>query len=209
MRYGGMPSIMFKIYKSSFRKRLAEDLKTSKEESYEITKKAKESYRKIIEKLPKFEKNDIFSTNIINCALLIAFLENMNRRPDVSEVTVYYENSMCIWATKLFCKLDAKNKFTVKDEQRMQMTEKLRAGDRNPYSWNMEYLPYADGSGYEARFTSCGICTLMKEYGFYELTPAMCRLDYTMSRLGGKSEFERKYTLALGGPYCDCGYKKK
>ena len=25
----------------------------------------------------------------------------------------------------------------------------------------------------------------------------------------GASEFVRQYTLAAGGPYCDCGYKKK
>ena len=33
--------------------------------------------------------------------------------------------------------------------------------------------------------------------------------DYTMSEAGGVSEFVREYTLASGGPYCDCGYKKK
>lgn len=27
---------------------------------------------------------------------------------------------------------------------------------------------YADGSGYEARFTQCGICTLMKKLGLYD-----------------------------------------
>ena len=37
----------------------------------------------------------------------------------------------------------------------------------------------------------------------------MCRLDYAMSEAGGASEFVRAYTLAGGGPYCDCGYKKK
>jgi hypothetical protein len=36
----------------------------------------------------------------------------------------------------------------------------------------------------------------------------MCRLDYTMSEAGGVTEFVREYTLASGGPYCDCGYKK-
>ncbi|MBQ8933703.1 MAG: L-2-amino-thiazoline-4-carboxylic acid hydrolase, partial [Lachnospiraceae bacterium] len=91
----------------------------------------------------------------------------------------------------------------------MKDTAALRAADRNPYSWNMEYLLYPDGSGYEARFTTCGICTLMKELGLVELVPAMCRLDYTMSEAGGASEFVREYTLASGGPYCDCGYKKK
>ena len=73
----------------------------------------------------------------------------------------------------------------------------------------MTLLPYPDGSGYEARFTKCGICALMKELGLFEYVPAMCRLDYTMSELGGASEFVRKYTLASGGPYCDCGYRRK
>lgn len=42
-----------------------------------------------------------------------------------------------------------------------------------------------------------------------DLTPAMCRLGYTMSDAGGASDFVREYTLASGGPYCDCGYKEK
>ena len=70
-----------------------------------------------------------------------------------------------------------------------------------------EKLQY--GSGYEARFFTCGICTLMKKLGLYDLTPAMCRLDYTMSEAGGTTNFVRAYTLASGGPYCDCGYQKK
>ena len=64
-------------------------------------------------------------------------------------------------------------------------------------------------NGYEGRFTKCGICELMKKLGLYDLTPAMCHLDYTMSDAGGVTDFVREYTLASGGPYCDCGYKKK
>ena len=51
--------------------------------------------------------------------------------------------------------------------------------------------------------------TLMQEPGLFDLVPSMCRLDYTMSEAGGASEFVREYTLASGGPYCDCGYKQK
>lgn len=91
----------------------------------------------------------------------------------------------------------------------MKATAKLRAGDRNPYSWNMDFFEYEDGSGYEARFTTCGICTLMQVLGLYDLTPALCHLDYTMNDAGGASDFVREYTLASGGPYCDCGYHKK
>ena len=91
----------------------------------------------------------------------------------------------------------------------MKATAALKAADRNPYSWNMEFYEYPDGSGYEGRFTRCGICVLMKELGLYDLTPALCRLDYTMSEAGGVTNFVRQYTLASGGPYCDCRYKKK
>lgn len=49
----------------------------------------------------------------------------------------------------------------------------------------------------------------MKEYGLYDLFPAMCHLDYTMSGADGVTDFVREYILASGGPYCDCGYKKK
>ena len=33
--------------------------------------------------------------------------------------------------------------------------------------------------------------------------------DYTMAEAGGVTDFVRKYTLAEGGPYCDCGYKQR
>jgi len=105
--------------------------------------------------------------------------------------------------------MSGKKKLTEKDIQGLKNAAAFHSADRNPHSWNMEYLPYPDGSGNEARFTKCGICTLMKELGLYALVPAMCRLDYTMSEAGGTSEFVREYTLASGGPYCNCGYRKK
>ena len=49
----------------------------------------------------------------------------------------------------------------------------------------------------------------MKELGLYEYVPALCALDYAMSEAGGAADFIREYTLASGGPFCDCGYKKK
>ena len=49
----------------------------------------------------------------------------------------------------------------------------------------------------------------MKKLGLYDRTLAMSHLDYTMSEAGGASNFVREYTLASGGPYCDCGYQKR
>ncbi|MCR5323133.1 MAG: L-2-amino-thiazoline-4-carboxylic acid hydrolase [Lachnospiraceae bacterium] len=209
MKYSGMPAFMWLLYKKSFRDHLVSDLGFDPDSAKHITGKAKPKYRLIIEKLPEFETGDRFVTNIVNCSLLVAFLQSMDRRPSVEEITTYYANAMSTKATEFFCRRAGKNKFTEKDVTGMKKTAALNAADRNPYSWNMEYLPYADNSGYEARFTKCGICTLMKEYGYFDLVPAMCNLDYVMSDMGGASTFVREYTLASGGPYCDCGYKKK
>ena len=57
----------------------------------------------------------------------------------------------------------------------------------------LEFYEYPDGSGYEGRFTQCGICTLMQELGLYDLTPALCHLDYAMSEAGGVTNFVRQY----------------
>ena len=147
--------------------------------------------------------------NAVNCAMLGAFVLSMPVRPDVERLTTYYADAMMTKPMQWFCRKSGKSKFTKKDMDAMKATAKLRAADRNLYSWNMDFYEYPDHSGYEARFTKCGICTLMKELGLYDLTPALCRLDYTMCAAGGAADFVREHTLADGGPYCDCGYKKK
>lgn len=140
--------------------------------------------------------------------MLAAFYLNMEHKPTLEQMKAYYAKAMMIGPMLAFCRMAGKKKFSEKDIKGMKATSALNAADRNPYSWNMEFLPYPDGSGYEARFSRCGICTLMKELGITEIVPAMCALDYTMSEAGGACEFVRQYTLASGGPYCDCGYKK-
>ena len=209
MKYFGMPMGMWMLFSKSFRRQLTAVLGYERAEGEEITARAKEKYRTIIDGLPEFEKGDRFQMNLVNCAMVGAFVLSMPRRPEVEPLTEYYAASMMTPAMKWFCRQSGKRKFTEQDIAGMKAAEKLRAADRNPYSWNMEYLPYPDGSGYEARFFRCGICALMKQLGLYDLTPALCRLDYTMSEAGGASKFVREYTLASGGPYCDCGYKKK
>ncbi len=209
MQYIGMPLGMWMLYKRSFRTHLQTTLGCTKQEAKAVTKEAKPIYKQILARVPEFEKEDRFKMNLVNCALLVAFVRSMQTRPTVEALTRFYSAAMMNAPTRWFCRMSGKQKFTEKDIRAMRQTAALRAADRNPYSWNMDFLPYPDGSGYEARFTTCGICTLMREEGLFDLVPAMCRLDYTMSDAGGRSDFVRQYTLASGGPYCDCGYKKK
>ena len=209
MKYLGLPAGMWALFEESFRNRLADVLAYDRAEAVRITKGAHRNYKELIAKLPDFEKGDRFLMNIASCAMLAAFVLSMPKRPNVDELTDYYAAAMMTGPMKAFCRMGGRAKFGKKDIEGMRRTAAFRAADRNPYSWNMEFLPYPDGSGYEARFSKCGICTLMGELGLADLVPAMCRLDYTMSEAGGADTFVREYTLASGGPYCDCGYKKR
>ncbi len=209
MKYAGMPMGMWMLFAGSFQTQLTAVLGYDRETARAITALAKPKYKDIIAHLPEFEKADRFKMNIVNAAMLGAFVLSMPKRPEVGPLTDYYAKAMMTGPMRWFCRKSGKSKFTAGDIAGMRETAALRAADRNSYSWNMEFYEYPDGSGYEGRFTQCGICTLMKELGLYDLTPAMCHLDYTMSEAGGVTNFVRQYTLAAGGPYCDCGYKKK
>ncbi len=209
MRYLGMPAGMWALYRKSFRDCLVSVLGLGTKEADQITATAKRRYKEIVSGLPEFERADRFKMNIVSCAMLSAFILSMDERPSVEKVTAFYEKAMMTKLVKWFFRMKGKEKYGEKDLRDMRATAELNAADRNPYSWNMELLPYADGSGYEARFYKCGICTLMAELGLHDLVPAMCHLDYPMTEAGGTSEFLRSHTLASGGPYCDCGYKRK
>lgn len=208
MKYFGMPLGMRLLFQKSFQKNMTAVLGFDKKAAAEITARARRKYKEIIAMLPEFERNDRFKMNTVNCAFFAAFCLNMDEKPSLGKLTEYYSKAMMIRPMRWFCRMSGKRKFTPKDIRAMKEAAALRAADRNPYSWNMDLYEYRDGSGYEARFSRCGICTLMKELGLYEIVPAMCKLDYAMSEAGGTSEFVREYTLASGGPYCDCGYHK-
>ena len=190
MKYMGMPMGMWVLFAGSFQKQLTAVFGYDADAAQAITKKAKPKYKAIIADLPEFEKADRFKMNIVNCAMLGAFILSMPQRPEVDRLTDYYAKSMMTKPMQWFCRKSGKSKFTAKDIAAMKATAALKAADRNPY-------------------TKCGICVLMKELGLYDLTTALCRLDYTMSEAGGVTDFVRQYTLASGGFYCDCGYKKK
>ena len=208
MKYVGMPMGMWWLFRKSFRNNLVSVLDFDPKKASETAAKAKQEYKKLIRRLPEFEKKDRFKMNIVSCAMFSSFCLSIRPLPSVDRMTDYYRQSMLTSAMRWFCRKSGKRKFSAKDVAAMKASAALRAADRNPFSWNFVYLPYPDGSGYEARFCRCGICVLMKDLGLYKYVPAMCALDYTMAEIGGACRFTREYTLASGGPYCDCGYRK-
>ena len=97
--------------------------------------------------------------------MLGGFVLTMPERPNVDRLTEYYAKTMMTKPMRWFCRKSGEKKFTPQSVAGLQAAAALKAADRNPYSWNMDFYEYPDGSGYEARFTKCGICVLMRELG--------------------------------------------
>ena len=132
MKYIGMPFGMWTLFAPSFRNQLTAVFGYDTDTATAITKKAKPKYREIISELPEFEKGDRFKMNLVNCAMIGAFILSMPKRPDIERLTVYYANAMMTKPMKWFCRRSGESKFTAKDIAGMKATAALRAADRNP-----------------------------------------------------------------------------
>ena len=138
MKYMGMPVALWAVFTRSFRKNLETCFGLNATEAKEVTRKAKVRYKKIIRELPEFEKEDRFKMNIVSCAMIGAFVLSMPKRPDVKTLTNYYRDSSMTPLVSWFFRQSGKLKFSEKDRQQMQKTARLKAADRNPFSWNMD-----------------------------------------------------------------------
>ena len=94
MKYAGMSFGMWVLFAGSFQKQLTAVLGYDAATARAITKKAKPQYRQIIRRLPEFEKADRFKMNLVNCAMIGAFILSMPQRPEVDRLTDYYAKSM-------------------------------------------------------------------------------------------------------------------
>ena len=94
MKYFGMPMGMWTLFAKSFEKNLTEIFGIDGKTAKDVRKKAKPKYKEIISSIPEFEKADRFKMNIVNCAMLCAFILSMPERPDVERLTEYYAKSM-------------------------------------------------------------------------------------------------------------------
>ena len=77
MKYLGMPMGMWALFAGSFQKQLMAVFGYDSDTAKGIAKSAKPKYKAIISDLPEFEKSDRFKMNIVNCAMLGAFVLSM------------------------------------------------------------------------------------------------------------------------------------
>lgn len=206
MTYTFLPKAMWAIFRPTFEREL---YRMSNADAKSIMKAAAVRYREILKPIPEFDKGDRFLINILSAAMLAAVYLELPEKPDVKKVEDFYHHAMTDNAVaKLFLKKGGS--YTEKKQAKLARQAADSAGRyaRNPYTWQFTYEPGPDINSYCARFTTCGIKYLFETLDISEITPAMCTYDYDMAELAG-SIFTREFTLAGGGPCCDCHYRKK
>ena len=137
MKYIGMPFGMWTLFAPSFRKQLTAVFGYDADTAKDITKKAKPKYKAIIRDLPEFEKGDRFKMNLVNCAMIGAFILSMPKRPDVERLTVYYANAMMTKPMKWFCRKSGKKQ--VYPQRYFRHEGGCRAESRRPKSLFVEH----------------------------------------------------------------------
>lgn len=231
MKYGLMPWAMWTVFAGTFRRHLHVLHIEDKKLQTEIMKKAHGKYREIIASIDEFGENDTHLINIISAAQFAAiylslppeyrltpatgtevFPETAEGEALVSgaytlrELSDFYEFSM---NDNPVMKQFAKQSFFSASYWEKQAASAGKSQSSvNPYSWRFNFIPGEPGQSFEADFLYCGIWYLMRKLGIPEITPAMCRYDFGMTKLTD-AEFSRAGTLAGGAAVCDCHYKKR
>lgn len=206
MKYGIMPRLMWKVFHGSFARELPS---ITKEDIEPLMKRSYGRYRDILTSIPEFEKGDRFLVNILSAAMLSAVLLELPERPPVKAVEGYYHNAMTKTSV-MRLSLKRGGAYTAKAQKKLaqQAEDSTRRYRGNPYTWCFRFEPGPSLDSYSAIFSACGICHLFQTLELSEYIPAMCTYDYDMAELSG-SVFTRQFTLAGGGPCCDCHYSRR
>lgn len=203
MKMGILPRRMWLLFRGSFEKQLPL-LEVRVPDG--LMKQAKAKYWEIIESIPPFRENDPLEMNIISASMLAAVYLSLPEKPQAEAVKRYYAAAMGNRVMGLFLKRS--NYYTSKYQQKLAGSAERSHRSTNPYSWRFTFTPGPTLDSFDAVFDHCGICYLFGRLGMEDVIPAMCAYDYTMAEKIG-TVFTRQYTIAGGGPYCDCHYQKE
>lgn len=205
MKYTFLPKMMWVAFRGTFTEALSDVLNVKKPKT--VMKRAHKKYKEILGDVDQFEKNDRFLFNILSASMLAAVLLAVDEKPTVEQARQFYSTAMKnnFFMNRAAAKSDS---YTAKGREKLKADAERSQGNTNPYSWKFEVEDGQTINQYTATFYTCGICHLMKSLGLEEYVPAMCAFDYDMAEMGGTT-FTREYTLASGGPYCDCHYDHK
>ena len=172
-----------------------------------VMDKAKQRYQTIIGRIPPFGADDVLLVNILSAAMVAAVYLSLPHRVRVEQMKEYYRRSMNDNAVMKLVLRNTHN-FSQRRQNRLAKDAEKSRRSTNPYSWRYVFTPGTTLDSFDAVFDRCGICELFRTLAIPEITPALSAYDYEMAE-HTNTVFTREYTLASGGPFCDCHYRRR
>ncbi len=167
--------------------------------------KAKPIYKDLLSKMKGISDNNPMAGNITMSFVIISIWLASKRRITPDQMSEVMRIALDWKPMKAFCgMIDMNTEKGVRSFGKMMHKNAVWASnhpeDTNNWDFNFDENLHKDGFYYH--FTKCPIAEFCKQYGYEEINPVLCNIDYiTMSMM--HSRLIREHTIAGGADICD------
>lgn len=197
-------SVIWEIMSSRIKKYLK--LLVISENADDLIKKAKPIYKDLLSKVECISDNNPMSGNITTSFIIISVWLSSERRITPEQMSGVLSAAMADWKmmkmmygifdmnTDRGCRA-FKNKM-------QKYADWAAAHPEDTATWDFNFDESLHKDGFYYHFTRCPIAAFCKKYGYEEITPVLCQIDYiTISKM--HAVLYREHTIAQGGDMCD------
>ena len=183
-------------------------MKQAKRQHLQIDSKAiKQEYRAILTRAKDIGKSRLMSSYCMG-AYFIALNRNTSLSPE--ECYALYKDGLS--ANQLFHKVVG-NADSYLDVKKLPARKQWSADShKHKYEndWVVDILEGGANDDFELGYDyhTCGICSLCRDEGCFELAKYLCRMDYVLADMM-QMKLTRTKTIAEGADLCDFRYSRK
>ncbi|MGN0655679.1 MAG: L-2-amino-thiazoline-4-carboxylic acid hydrolase [Ruminiclostridium sp.] len=171
-----------------------------------LIKKAKPIYKDLLSKVEGVSDNNPMSGNITTSFIIISVWLAAERRITPEQMSSVLNAAMADWKMMklMYGMIDMNTEKGLRAiKNKMQKNADWAAAhpeDNATWDFNFDESLHKDGFYYH--FTRCPIAAFCKKYGYEEITPVLCKIDFiTISKM--HAVLHREHTIAQGGDMCD------
>ena len=170
-----------------------------------LIKQAKPIYKELLSKVEGVSDKNPMGSNITMSFIIISIWLASNRKLKMEQMLDVMNIAMD-WSilNKFYGKYDLNTKIGLARISSMMRknADWANAHPEDYRTWDFNFNEELHKDGFYYHFTRCPICDFCKQYGYEEITPALCGIDYATAKLM-HAKLIRKETLAEGGSMCD------
>ncbi len=177
----------------------------SKAEIRDLFQRAKPIYKDLLSKMKGISDANPMSFNITSSYVIIAVWLASKRKITPDQMSEVMKIALDWKPMKAFAgMIDMNTGKGIRQFEKM-MHKNSDWAEKHPEdtnNWDFNYDKSLHKDGFYYHFTHCPIAAFCKQYGYEEINPVLCNIDYTTMAMM-HSRLIREHTIAEGGGICD------